>query len=83
MQVNKEVELFQTIAIISFNMGNLAVEVNNLKNILATREKEKAVLQEKLNKEKHFQKGYKHNVEIQKKNREEAKQKIKVFVKKL
>jgi hypothetical protein len=45
-------------------MGNLAVEVNNLKNILATREKEKAVLQEKLNKEKHFQKGYKHNVEI-------------------
>jgi hypothetical protein len=31
-------------AIVSLNMGNLTLEVNNLKNRLATREKEKAML---------------------------------------
>jgi hypothetical protein len=41
-------------AIISFNMGNLTFEVNNLKNGLAIGEKEKAILQEKLDKEKDF-----------------------------
>jgi hypothetical protein len=40
------------------------MEVNNLKNILAIREKEKAILQEELDKEKEFQKGYKHTLEI-------------------
>jgi len=43
-------------AIISLNMGNLNIEVNNLKNILATREKEKAILQEELDKERNFHK---------------------------
>jgi hypothetical protein len=52
----------------NFNMGNLTLEVNTLKNILATGEKEKVVLQEELDKERNFQKGYKHNVEIWKKN---------------
>jgi len=42
MQANKEVELFQTMAIMSLNMGNLNLEVSNMKNKLAT--KEKAVL---------------------------------------
>jgi hypothetical protein len=37
MQVDKEVELFQTMVIVSQNMGNLNLEVNNLKNILATK----------------------------------------------
>jgi hypothetical protein len=41
-------------AIISLNMGNLNMEVSNLKNKLATREKEKAVLQEELDKERDF-----------------------------
>jgi hypothetical protein len=50
-------------------MGNLTLEVNALKNKLAMREKEKEVLQEELDKKKKFQKGYKHNVEIWKKNR--------------
>jgi hypothetical protein len=35
-------------------MGNLNLEVNSLKTILATEEKEKAVLQEELDKEKDF-----------------------------
>ncbi len=44
-------------------------KVNTLKNILAVGEKEKAVLQKELDKEKEIQKGYKHNVEIWKKSR--------------
>jgi len=47
----------------NLNMGNLTLEVNNLKNRLATREKEKVMLQEELDKERDFEKGYKHNVE--------------------
>jgi hypothetical protein len=50
-------------------MGNLNLEVNNLKNRLATKEKEKAILQVELDKEKDFQKEYKHNIEILRKNR--------------
>ncbi len=56
------------------NMVNLTLEVNSLKKIIATWEKEK---------EKTFQKGYKHNVEIQRKNMTKAKQKIKMLIKKL
>jgi hypothetical protein len=41
-------------AIMSLNMGNLNLEVNSLKNILAIGEKEKAILHEKLDKEKNF-----------------------------
>ncbi len=64
MQANKVAKLFQTMAIMNLNMGNLTLEVNSLKNILVTREKEKAILQEELDKERDFQKGYKHNVKI-------------------
>ncbi len=39
-------------AIISLYMGNLNLEVNNLKNILATKENEKVVLQVELDKER-------------------------------
>ncbi len=81
MQVNKTTKLFQTMIIVSMSMGNLTLEVNNLKNSLATREKEKVVLQEELNKERDFQKGYKHNVEIWKKNMVEAEQKKKCSLK--
>jgi hypothetical protein len=35
-------------------MGNLILEVNSLKNRLVTREKEKVILQEELDKEKDF-----------------------------
>ncbi len=52
MQVDKVVELFQTMAIVSLNMGNLTLEVKNLKNRLAIVEKEKAILKEELDKEK-------------------------------
>jgi len=41
------------------------------------------VLQEELDKERDFQKRYKHNVEILKKNKAEVKQKNKVLIKKL
>jgi len=41
-------------AIMNMNMGNLTLEVNSLKNILVTREKEKAILQEELDKERDF-----------------------------
>ncbi len=44
MQVNKAVELFQTMAIVSLNVGNLTLEVNNLNNRLAIGDKEKVVL---------------------------------------
>jgi len=73
MKVDKVVELFQTMAIVSMNMGNLILEVNILNSRLVMGEKEKEVLQEELNKEKKFQKGYKHNVEIWRKNRIKAK----------
>jgi len=56
-------------------MGNLILELNTLKNRLVTGEKEKAMLQEELDKERDFQKGYKHNVEIWTKNMAEVKQK--------
>ncbi len=43
-QTNKAVELFQTMAIVSLNMGYLNLEVSSLKNILTIGEKEKVVL---------------------------------------
>ncbi len=83
MKVDKAVELCQTMAIVSLNMGNLTLEVNTIKNKLVVGKKEKAALQEELDKEKDIQKGYKHNVEIQRKSRVVVEQKIKVFIKKL
>ncbi len=80
MQANKVVELFQIMAIVSLNMGNLIIEVNNSKNRLVTGEKEKASLQEELDKERDFQKGYKHNVEIWRKNNAKVEHKSKVFI---
>jgi hypothetical protein len=44
MKANKAIELFQTMAIVSLNMGNLILEVNILKNKLVMRDKEKAML---------------------------------------
>jgi hypothetical protein len=44
MKADKTVELFQTMAIMSLNMGNLTLEVSILRNKLAMKEKEKAVL---------------------------------------
>ncbi len=41
------------------------------------------MLQEESGKERKIQKGYKHNVEIWRKNKAEAKQKNKVFIKKI
>jgi hypothetical protein len=63
MKVDKVVELFQTMAIMTLNMGNLTLEVNTLKNRLATREKDKTMLTQELD-ERNFSKGNKHNVEI-------------------
>jgi hypothetical protein len=54
MKANRVVELFQTMAIISLNMGNLTLEVNIMKNKLVMGEKEKAVLQEELDKKRNF-----------------------------
>ncbi len=83
MKADKAVELFQTMAIVNLNMGNLAFELNILKNKLIIREKEKTMLQEELDKVRKFDKGYKHNLEIWRKNRVEVKQKNKVPIKKL
>jgi hypothetical protein len=44
MKTDKTTELFQTMAIVSMNMGNLTIEVNTLNNRLATGEKDKAIL---------------------------------------
>ncbi len=51
-QANKVIELFQTMAIVSLNMGNLNMEVSNLKNKLPI--EDKATLQEELDKERDF-----------------------------
>ncbi len=56
-------------AIVSLNMGNLTLEVNTLKNKLAMGEKEKVMLHEELDKDRDFQKRYKHSVEIWRKNK--------------
>jgi uncharacterized membrane protein len=50
-------------------MGNLTLEVNTLKNKLAMGEKEKVMLHEELDKDRDFQKRYKHSVEIWRKNK--------------
>ena len=54
MKANKVVKLFQTVAIVSLNMGNLNLEVNNVNNRLAIGEKEKAILLDELDKERDF-----------------------------
>ncbi len=54
-----------------------------MNNRLARGEKEKAILHEELDKKKVFYKGYKHNVEIWRKNRAKIEQKIKTFIKNL
>jgi hypothetical protein len=41
-------------AIMNLNMGNLTLEVNVMKNKLVIGEKEKAMLQEELDKEREF-----------------------------
>ncbi len=53
-KVAKGLELFQIMAIMSLNMGNLTIEVNTLKNILVMGEKDKTMLQEELDKERDF-----------------------------
>jgi hypothetical protein len=57
MKANKVAELFQTMEIVSLNIGNLTLEVNTLKNRLVMGEKEKVVLQEELDKERDFTEG--------------------------
>ncbi len=81
MKVNKATELFQTMAIMSMNMGNLTLKVNIMKNKFPIGEKEKAMLQEELDKERDFQKGYKHDVEIWRENMAELNKKIKFSLK--
>jgi hypothetical protein len=44
MKADKATELFQTMAIVSLNMGNLTLKVNIMKNTFVMREKEKAML---------------------------------------
>jgi hypothetical protein len=44
MKVDKAAELFQTMAIVNLIMGNFTLEVNNLKNRLVARDKEKVML---------------------------------------
>jgi len=83
MQVDKKNELFQTMAIVNLHMGNMNMEVSTLKNTLAIEKKEKATLQEELDKEKDFHKEYKHNIKIWKKQRIENEQKIKTFILKM
>ncbi len=50
-------------------MGNLNLEFYSKKNRFAIKEKERAILQVELDKEKDFKNEYKHNIEIWKKNR--------------
>jgi hypothetical protein len=55
--------------------------LNNLKNILAIEKKEKATLQEELDKERDFKKEYKHNIKnLDKEFKIENVQIIKTFI---
>jgi len=54
MQAQKVDKLFQIMVIINLNMRNLNLEVNNMNNKLAIREKEKAIQHEELDKERDF-----------------------------
>jgi hypothetical protein len=75
MKLDKVDEFFQTMPVVSLNTGNLTMEVNILKIRLVMGEKEKAGLYEELDKERDFQKGHKHNVEIWRKNMAKAEKK--------
>jgi hypothetical protein len=77
-KVEKAIRLLQTMPIVSLNMGNLTLGVNTLQNGLIAGEKEKAMLQEELDKEKDFQKRYEHNVEIWRKSKVEVELKNKL-----
>jgi hypothetical protein len=57
MKTNKIAKLFQTMAIVNLNMGNFTLKVNTLKFKLAIGEKEKAELQDELDKKQNIQKG--------------------------
>jgi hypothetical protein len=52
MKLNKAIELFQTMAIMSLNMGKLTLKVNIFMNVLVMGEKEKVVLHDELDKER-------------------------------
>ncbi len=67
----------------SLNMGNLNLEVNSLRNILSTEEKEKAKLQKELEKKKDFQMEYKQNIKIWRKQKTKNEQKIKMLILKM
>ncbi len=67
----------------NLNMGNLNLEVSSLKNRLMIKEKEKVVLHVELDKERDFQKEYKNNIEIWRKNRTKNKQRVKALIQKL
>jgi hypothetical protein len=54
MKADKVTKLFQTMVIMTLNIGNLTLEVNTLKNRFATREKEKTMLVEELDRERDF-----------------------------
>ncbi len=68
-------------AIVNLNMGNLNMEVKILTNRLTI--KAKATLQEELDKERVFQKEYKHNIKTWRKQRIKFDQKIKTFILKM
>ncbi len=72
MQADKEAKLFQTMAIVSLNMGNLNLEVNSLKNKLDTKEKEKVILQVELDKRG----TSKRNISITQKSRGRIRQRM-------
>jgi hypothetical protein len=80
MQVDKATKLFRPWQL-SLNRGYLNLEVSSLKNRLATREKEKVVVQVELDKD--FHKEYRHNIEIWGKNMAKNEQKIKTFIHKM
>jgi hypothetical protein len=44
MKADKAIKLFQTMAILSLNIGNLTLEVNTVNNRLVMGEKEKLML---------------------------------------
>jgi regulator of replication initiation timing len=82
MQVDKTTKLFQTMVIMISNMGNLYLEVSSLNNKFATKMKEKVILHVELDKEKDFQKEYKHNIKYRGRTRQKMSRRSKHSYKK-
>ncbi len=80
MQVDKVVEVFQTMAIVNLNMGNLNLEVSSLKNRLTIKGEKEGNIIRRIGEGEGLLEGYKHNIKIWRKERTNNEHKIKMLM---